>query len=1104
MEYLTELEVKAKFYLELIRRIDSILAGPVRTLIRITDEYIDEIEDSKQADRRDNKNQREERIGFPVWMSEDVQPEPGDDLFSKSLCFAALQEIAKFQRRFSWLSSSDIKLLRKLLRPKPMAKKSDEDQQPNPNCLIENLLPPPGDFLEYVKSLTSKTFGALNPLTASQVFQVLLNDSEAQAHGGVGFLAFFAMIWPLHRRFPDPQRFGASIEPWEPKAYVTAKCILPIKTLQDICTERAVLLKDIASILEELKKSTDTEEYNPHQHWLFNAELDNLSARLLRLSSIVVAKKALRKHADRVREISDGLSQNSDKSIADSYTEVLNAVGDAIKDIGAGGIGVFTEARAVVREIKAEIVNRLKGTPEKDHTYKAPNKEDLDYLDDEKKIGLKFAREYTEHRDTEVRTAYFEDLYDAALASHRFLENALNILDDACRSCSNVKIDLKSIIDKAIELADANKQVAKEMDKLVKQATVWCRTVADREIAHASAQNLTDFDPSELVSAIAVAVKWNQMTTTLQVSDAVNKALAGMRADGSWSPGQPFYSPNNAVGIWPVTSDVVLTLTNALDEYRDVEVADAALFRYVDWLELTRTELNFPARSNVSNKSDRTNDQPAVGWASDRLRHRRKIHFPTTAFSVNALLKIRDLVEYRLWQLCEKRFTVITSRDHSGLKKVAPVDLGAQHLHRLHRHLAWIAETQRSDYENAEYSLVLHGPPGSSKTFVAKALSVEMWKATRPWGSKEGPRLVRITPADFTRMGEDRLDSEARLIFDLISGVRGVTIFFDEIDDLLRQRNTDTGPTAPKPTFMELVVPAMLNRLADLRDACPRQEICFLLATNFVESIEPALIRKGRIDRSLPVVYPDQESRLAMIINFTSELKSILEGDLKFEKTEASKLISKYCNRFASKLAGWPYLTIESACRRVVQNLKNTLKEKTSGQKSELSLNEKREKFLSISIKSIRQVIAEYSPSVSMPRYDARLVPPFRQELLDEYAHFIVADCRDVKDIEKWMNEYYPTGKFKKGLSESEQRESLKRLERAKALCEKINTVLNKENRWAENREIGEMLLKFIKQEDPSDTQRGRRSRPKGRRTRTQKQSAKKRSAIAKKATKAR
>ena len=103
-EYPTELELKTKFYLDLIRRIDAILEDPVRTLIRITDEYIEKTEQAKSKG-----------IGFPVWMSDYLQPEPGDDLFSKTICFATLQEIGKLRRRFSWLSDSDSKRLKGLL-----------------------------------------------------------------------------------------------------------------------------------------------------------------------------------------------------------------------------------------------------------------------------------------------------------------------------------------------------------------------------------------------------------------------------------------------------------------------------------------------------------------------------------------------------------------------------------------------------------------------------------------------------------------------------------------------------------------------------------------------------------------------------------------------------------------------------------------------------------------------------------------------------------------------------------------------------------------------------------------------------------------------------
>ena len=101
---------------------------------------------------------------------------------------------------------------------------------------------------------------------------------------------------------------------------------------------------------------------------------------------------------------------------------------------------------------------------------------------------------------------------------------------------------------------------------------------------------------------------------------------------------------------------------------------------------------------------------------------------------------------------------------------------------------------------------------------MAEAVGREMWSGLH--GDER--RFIRITPADFTRGGEARLDAEARFIFDLLMHVRGVTLFFDEIDDLLRSRATRTDPN-----FIKLIVPAMLNRLQDLRDAAPRQQILF-------------------------------------------------------------------------------------------------------------------------------------------------------------------------------------------------------------------------------------------------------------------------------------
>ncbi len=196
------------------------------------------------------------------------------------------------------------------------------------------------------------------------------------------------------------------------------------------------------------------------------------------------------------------------------------------------------------------------------------------------------------------------------------------------------------------------------------------------------------------------------------------------------------------------------------------------------------------------------------------------------------------------------------------------MDLGAQHAHRLHHRLIKMARTAEMGGPNAEYAFMFHGPPGSSKTAMAEALAEQMWRNPTA-GRRPDRRLIRITPADFTRHGESGMDSEAHAIFHLLRHTRGIVILFDEIDDLLRRRESK-NPLA----FMELLTPSMLNRLAYLREACPRQEICFIFSTNFIEKIDPALLRKGRLDDPIPVVYPDTESRAATIERKLQSLKS--------------------------------------------------------------------------------------------------------------------------------------------------------------------------------------------------------------------------------------
>jgi hypothetical protein len=934
-----ELDKDVAHYLERIRQIDRILERPVRTLIKISHEIVCPPGGGSATPQQ---------FHFPALLSDQSDPTLSPNPLTQALCFGTLQRLWRRRRRFAWLEKNE--QLRELLNgstPKLIAR-----FLPSEDRAIED-----GHVL-----LDSDVFGAFNPYTAGQVFRVLVDAGEAQAHSGVGCLAFFAMAWALHRRYPEPDGCGARVEPWHPTAYVTANCVLPILGVKSIATSRADTLDAIAGNLRKLHDLAF--EQDPRSHWFFNVQLDALSANLQRLSDLAIDKDRFKKCADSIAIQSAGLLSNGDSTpYSAAYATILKELALAIQDSGTQAEKTLRQAQSALEDIERTLV-KANGQSTPSAGFRVL----------EQDWGLRFSEDLK--NDALSHAAYWNDVSRAASDALAVTKRLLDALAGAAQVCKSCKLEeaetalpttnrnpptadellphFATVHDTLTALAATNRTVAKGMGEAIEAPARWCHSIVAREIAHESAGNITEFDPSELVSAIAVAVRCNLMTTRLQVTDAIEKAIKGVQNDGSWLAGQPFYSPDGALGIWPVTSDIVWTLVGAIEQQPDVTVADDKLFTFVDWLE--RTVIGLRERTR-----DRGEPSP-TGWASDRLRHRRKVHLATTAYSINALLEIRDLVEYRLWQLCKKRFTTPTV-PAKGLAGVDPVDLGAIHERRLHSKLAKMARCAQRAESNADYSLVLHGPPGSSKTRLAEALSAEMWKTSRPWGSKE-PRLIRVTPADFTRLGEDRLDSEARVIFDLLGHIRGVTILFDEIDDLLRRRDQE-GP----PRFMDLVVPAMLNRLADLRENCPRQELCFLLGTNYVENIERALIRKGRIDRAVAVVYPDEKSRQSLIHEHLHKRASVED-----------------IRQLAKTITGWPWMTIDATCKIIV---------------SELDADEKAD-WNAVVEKAIKENGAQFT----QPDYESRLRRDKTKspELLDEYLRYVICSCACPEDYGREMS----------------------------------------------------------------------------------------------------
>ncbi|MCO5585024.1 putative RPT2-26S proteasome regulatory subunit [Meira miltonrushii] len=166
--------------------------------------------------------------------------------------------------------------------------------------------------------------------------------------------------------------------------------------------------------------------------------------------------------------------------------------------------------------------------------------------------------------------------------------------------------------------------------------------------------------------------------------------------------------------------------------------------------------------------------------------------------------------------------------------------------------------------------VILYGVPGTGKTLLAKAVANQT-SATflRIVGSEliqkylgDGPKLVR----ELFRVAEEHAPS---------------IVFIDEIDAIGTKRydSSSGGEREIQRTLLEL-----LNQL-DGFDT--RSDVKIIMATNKIESLDPALIRPGRIDRKIEFPMPDEKTKMHIFRLHTSRMN--LDADVKLEEFVAMK-----------------------------------------------------------------------------------------------------------------------------------------------------------------------------------------------------------------------
>ncbi|EPR18747.1 ATPase AAA [Sphingobium indicum IP26] len=137
--------------------------------------------------------------------------------------------------------------------------------------------------------------------------------------------------------------------------------------------------------------------------------------------------------------------------------------------------------------------------------------------------------------------------------------------------------------------------------------------------------------------------------------------------------------------------------------------------------------------------------------------------------------------------------------------------------------------------------VLLHGPPGTGKTRLARAVANE---SEAEFFLINGPEIMG------SAYGES--EKQLREIFEAAAKAAPSILFIDEIDSIAPKRGNVTGETEKR----------LVAQLLTLMDGLePRTNLVVIAATNRPEAIDEALRRPGRFDREIIVGVPDERGR---------------------------------------------------------------------------------------------------------------------------------------------------------------------------------------------------------------------------------------------------
>jgi hypothetical protein len=445
------------------------------------------------------------------------------------------------------------------------------------------------------------------------------------------------------------------------------------------------------------------------------------------------------------------------------------------------------------------------------------------------------AGERKENLDLDVTTKALAEA-SKSIASNA-VENLLKILKGTADFANHVD----GLSEKLGEnIASQLKSAAQMVRNLLDPVERYASSVIDREMAAVAHPGRT-VDAAELAFSAALLgllTGWENP----EVKSALDLLLTLLSPGGRLLSIRPFDVLSRGYRLHVTTLEITRRLAELLANL-DVEPEPQLIERLMRPFEDTR------ALSQSSSEP---------GWAADPPGPKRESEWWVTALAVDALDCVIRMLDETINRNVLRHFSVRKPADlNLSLDQLFYPDFGlsakldresvAIELQRLRAHASGV--------KSHLFSLVLYGPPGTGKTTLVEALA-----------KSADVSFVEITPSDILVGGQEAVERRTRLVFIALSMLTSAVILFDEFDPILQDRRRRKGNDTPTTVF-EFLTPGLLPKLKKLHDAAKQHRVSYVLATNFVNRLDPAAIRQGRFDRKRGIYPPDVVSRAGRLMD---------------------------------------------------------------------------------------------------------------------------------------------------------------------------------------------------------------------------------------------